>query len=121
MVLVALIARPAEARRPRPVAPVPEAMRQAPPPAPEIGLGSVIGRDARQVAALLGAPDVDAREGPARKLQYVGGACILDAYLYSPADAAEPVVTHVDARLPDGGDADRNACLAAFNRRSGGR
>ena len=100
--------------------------RSAPPPAPVTaqpvvqaytshGLESVMGRNARALASLLGSPGLDIREGPARKLQFAGPVCILDAYLYPPrSGSGEAVVTHVDARLPDGRDMDRASCVAAL-------
>lgn len=89
-----------------------------PPPAYTThGLESVIGRGARALIALFGPPDLDAREGPARRLQFLGPACVLDAYLYPPRAGAEAIVTHVDARLPDGRDMDRASCAAALSRR----
>ncbi len=97
--------------------PVPAA---GPPPAPAYstaGLESVMGRGARALVALFGNPDLDVREGAARKLQFLGPACVLDAYLYPPGSGGDPVVTHVDARLPDGRDMDRSSCVAALSRR----
>ena len=85
------------------------------------GLETVMGRDARALIGLLGTPGLDVREGPARKLQFLGPACVLDAYLYTPRGGAEPVVTHVDARLPDGRDVDRASCVAALSRREEAR
>jgi hypothetical protein len=78
------------------------------------GLEGVMGADARSLAQRLGRPDLDIREGAARKLQFSSAACVLDAYLYPQAAGAEPVVTHVDARLPDGRDIDRASCAAAL-------
>jgi hypothetical protein len=110
------------------VAPAAEAPRVAPPVAPPsaptyatTGLDSVIGQNARALAALFGAPDLDAREGGARKLQFLGPVCVLDAYLYPPRAGAEPVVTHIDTRLPDGRDIDRASCVAALGRRQEAR
>lgn len=102
----------------REVAPPPRAV--APPPAPvysTLGLESVLGQSARALVALFGNPDRDVREGGARKLQFLGPACVLDAYLYPPHQGADPVVTHIDARLPDGRDIDRSSCVAALSRR----
>jgi hypothetical protein len=106
------------------VAPVreaaPVARPVAPPPTPSysiLGLESVIGQSARSLVALFGNPDLDVREGSARKLQFLGPACVLDAYLYPPRQGADPVVTHVDARMPDGRDIDRSSCVAALSRR----
>lgn len=100
--------------------------REAPPVAPPIvqaapvrqttGLDSVLGRDARALIGLFGTPGLDIREGNARKLQFLGPACVLDAYLYPPRRGAEPLVTHLDARLPDGRDMDRASCVAALSR-----
>ena len=79
-----------------------------------IGLESVIGRTVRALETQFGRPDLDIREGKARKLQFSSPACVLDAYLYPPAAGGEPIVTHVDARLPDGRDFDRASCVAAL-------
>ncbi|MFL6845053.1 MAG: hypothetical protein ACJ8ER_09260 [Allosphingosinicella sp.] len=81
------------------------------------GLESVLGRTARTIEALLGKPQLDIREGPARKLQFSGAACVLDTYLYPPKGGGEPIVTHIDARLPDGRDIDRASCVAALTTR----
>jgi hypothetical protein len=107
------------ATAPRPAPPVRAA---GPPPAaaaprPLAGLEAVMGRNARVLVALLGDPGLDVREGPARKLQFLGPACVLDAYLYPPRGGGEPVVTHVDARMPDGRDIDRASCVAALSLR----
>ena len=94
------------------------ASRNPPPERPQSypvqGLEAVIGRTARMLEAQFGRPVLDVREGPARKLQYSAPACVLDAYLYPPAAGGEPIVTHVDARLPDGRDMDRASCAAAI-------
>jgi hypothetical protein len=77
---------------------------------------AVMGRNAASLIALFGQPALDVQEGIARKLQFSGRNCVLDAYLYPPRDRAEPIVTHVDARSADGRDADRTACVAALRR-----
>ena len=105
---------------PRPVPPVRPAHQpvvSTPVHAPPTGLEAVMGRSAGALIALFGAPGLDAREGPARKLQFLGPACVLDAYLYPPRRGAEAVVTHVDTRLPDGRDTERAACVEALSRR----
>ncbi|HEX8512913.1 MAG TPA: hypothetical protein VF688_07380 [Allosphingosinicella sp.] len=81
------------------------------------GLEAVLGRTARMLEAQFGKPALDVREGPARKLQFGGAACVLDAYLYPPKGGGEPIVTHIDARLRDGRDLDRASCVAALTRR----
>ncbi|MCH7627855.1 MAG: hypothetical protein IH997_03965 [Proteobacteria bacterium] len=80
------------------------------------GLEGVIGADAEQLTRLFGAPRLDVREEDARKLQWSGGACILDAYLYPPAPGAKATATYVDARRGDGRDVDRAACVAAMRK-----
>jgi hypothetical protein len=100
--------------------PAPPVVRRAqPPPAPSYpvtGLETVIGRTARTLEGEFGRPDLDIREGPARKLQFSGPACVLDTYLYPPRGGGEPIVTYVDARLPDGRDFDRASCVAALTK-----
>lgn len=80
----------------------------------QTGLEAVMGRSAGVITGRLGSPSLDVREGDARKLQFAGPVCVLDAYLYPPAARGEPIVTYVDARRPDGADFDRASCLAAL-------
>lgn len=84
-----------------------------------IGLERVIGQNAVGLTRLFGLPDAEVREGTARKLQFAGPICILDAYLYPKG--AEPRVTWLDARQPDGSPIDRASCVAALTRREGGK
>ena len=84
------------------------------------GLERVIGQNEAGLVALFGKPDADVREGPARKLQFTGPICVLDAYLY-PKGSEAPRVTYLDAREPDGSTIDRASCVAALTRRDGGR
>ena len=85
-----------------------------------IGLERVIGQDATSLVRLFGQPDADIREGSARKLQFQGRFCVMDAYLY-PKDGGTPRVTYIDAREPDGSTIDRASCVAALTRREGGK
>jgi hypothetical protein len=85
-----------------------------------VGLERVMGQNAAGLVSLFGTPDADFREGAARKLQFQGPICVLDAYLY-PEDGKEPRVTWVDARQPDGKPIDRASCVAALTRRNGGK
>lgn len=100
---------------PKPAAPAPVAI-----PYTSAGLERVIGQNAGALTRLFGQPDADVREGPARKLQFVGPICVLDAYLY-PKGSDEPRVTYLDAREPDGSTIDRASCVAALIRRDGGK
>lgn len=85
---------------------------QAPPGAPD----AVLGRSAQALLTLFGQPALDVREGDARKLQFLNDSCVLDVYLY-PRGGGDALVTHVDARLPDGRDADRAACIVSLQQR----
>ncbi|HEX8525352.1 hypothetical protein [Allosphingosinicella sp.] len=96
-------------------APPVRARAGAPPTRAVAGLGTVIGRNAAALTTQFGRPALDIREGTARKLQFESPVCILDTYLYPPAAGGEPIVTHVDARLPDGRDMDRASCVAALS------
>jgi hypothetical protein len=103
----------------------PSAVRPTTPPPPTptfttVGLERVMGHTAKSLTDLFGKPDADVREGDARKLQFTGPICVLDAYLY-PKGGHDPVVTYVDARQPDGRPIDRASCVAALTRRSGGK
>jgi hypothetical protein len=111
VLLVAACASPKKEAAPR-AAPLPPQR-----PYTTTGLESVIGRNARMLEAQFGQPVLDVREGTARKLQFIGPACVLDAYLYPPKAGGEPIVTHLDARQPDGRDFDRASCVAALTRR----
>jgi hypothetical protein len=96
----------------------PRSAGASPPPSmKEAGLGRVVGRTAAQMVQLFGPADLDAHEGRARRLQFVGAACVLDAYLYPPENGGQPVVSYLDARTPQGEDIDRASCVAALSRR----
>ena len=86
------------------------------PSQPDLARG-IIGRTAPALISLFGQPALDLHEGSARKLQFLNGQCVLDAYLYPQRGQGEAVVTHVDARLPDGRDIDQANCIAALRRR----
>ena len=88
----------------------------APLPAPPPMAGSygppkpLIGLDAKRLIARFGEPRLDIIDRTVRKLQFMTGGCVLDAYLYTTARGKEPTVTHVDTRWPDGRDVDLAAC-----------
>jgi len=91
------------------------------PPVPTGGSDPVLGKSAAGLTQLFGSPNADIREGSARKLQFQGSFCVLDTYLYPGKNGSEPTVTHVDARQPDGSPIDRASCVAALERRGGGK
>jgi hypothetical protein len=97
------------AKRPQAIAPPPQVRAVA-------GLDKVMGKDARALVSLFGTADQDVWEASARRLQFAGSACILDAYLYPPAKGKEPVVTHLDARMSDGRPAERGSCVSALSK-----
>lgn len=103
-----------------PTRPAPPPVQQsADPMAPRVmqlpGLEGVIGASVGELQRQFGAARLDVYEGDARKLQFVGDACVLDVYLYPLRRGAEPTATYVDARRPsDALDVDRAACVAAL-------
>ncbi len=105
-----------QASAPEPRKPARAPVVAAPPVRPQTGVDRVMGKDVRALVALFGQPVQDVREPSARKLQFGGAGCILDTYLYPPAKGREPVVKYVDARLPDGRDTDRAACIMTLSR-----
>ena len=90
------------------------------PPLATAGLERVLGQNAAALTQLFGNADAEVREGAGSKLQFESQLCVLDAYLY-PKGSAEPRVTYVDARQPDGSPIDRASCVAAMTRRRGAR
>lgn len=95
---------------------------RTPPPSARIqvlpGLEGVIGADRNELSRQFGTARLDVWEGDARKLQFVGNACVLDVYLYPPERGKEPEATYVEARRPsDGQDVDRAACISALRKR----
>ena len=101
--------------------PKPRAVPTLSTPMRPTGLERVLGQDIKALTALFGAADQDVREDGARRLQFAGPFCILDAYLYPARNGFEPVVTYLDARQPDGKDIDRASCVAALIRRKEAR
>ena len=84
----------------------------------EGGLGGVIGARASSLTGRFGKARIDLTEGDARKLQFMGRNCVLDIFLYPLEAGREPVATHVDARLRQGGgETDRARCIAEIERR----
>jgi predicted small secreted protein len=116
------IARPAAAlRQHSSVPPVRRPVHQLPPPAHPLaapGLEGVIGSSRAELVRQFGPPRLDVWEGDARKLQFVGSACVFDVYLYPSSPGREPQASYVEARrASDGKDVDRAACISAFRQR----
>ena len=85
----------------------------APPPSQR---GELIGADASMLSARFGTPRLRVREGDGTKLQFAGGTCLLDFYLY-PANDRVPRVTHIDARNRDGRSVALAECVTMLERR----
>ena len=79
--------------------------------------GSVIGLDANDLVRRFGQPAFQVQEGPGTKLQWAGGGCVLDVFLYPPESGSGVArVTYADARRPSGADIDVASCLALMGR-----
>ena len=78
--------------------------------------GPLIGADANMLSLRFGAPRLRVREGEGTKLQFAGGTCLLDAYLY-PASDGVGRVTHVDTRNREGRNVPQADCVAMIERR----
>ena len=101
------------AATPKP-APTPE---RAVVPAPAREYGALIGLDANALSARFGLPRLQVREGPGTKLQFAGGSCLLDAYLYPAPGGGSPRVSHVDTRGRDGRSVDQANCITMIETR----
>ena len=79
--------------------------------------GNLIGLDVNDLGRRFGQPMFQVQEGPGTKLQWTGGGCVLDVYLYPP-DSGSGVarVTYADARRPSGADIDVASCLTLMGR-----
>ena len=80
---------------------------------PQVRSG-ILGLSVAELVAHLGNPTLQVREGAGLKLQFRSTRCVLDAYLYAPPGGGVERVSHVDARLPSGVDADQAACVSAL-------
>jgi hypothetical protein len=89
---------------------------QAPAPVPAVQpqeqqQNSLLGLTAQEMVGRFGLPALQIREGNSLKLQFRGRRCVMDAYLYPSGGSGALKVTHVDTRLPTGGDIDQAACI----------
>jgi hypothetical protein len=107
LVVAACAPRPQQVSAPPPPA--------APPPAEQ--QNSLAGLTAQELVGRFGSPALQIREGNSLKLQFRGPRCVMDTYLYPSGSAGTLKVTHVDTRLPSGGDIDQAACIFALRNR----
>ncbi len=79
--------------------------------------GELIGMSVHDLGLRFGQPRLQVQEGPGTKLQWTGGGCVLDVYLYPPVGShGNQRVTYADARRPSGADIDVKSCLALMGR-----
>jgi hypothetical protein len=88
----------------------------APEPQPQEA-NSLAGLTAQELVGRFGAPALQIREGTSLKLQFRGSRCVMDTYLYPSGGSGTLKVTHVDTRLPSGGDMDQAACIFSLRAR----
>jgi hypothetical protein len=84
---------------------------QASPPSQQPETSSLVGLTPQELVGRFGRPALQIREGSSLKLQFRGTRCVMDAYLYPSGGSGTLKVTHVDTRLPSGGDIDQAACV----------
>ena len=96
----------------------PPVVRAAPIPVPQPGMSAlttVMGASANALIGQFGRPQLDINEGSARKLQFAGPICVLDAYLYPPKSGrGDATVTFAETRQRDGKPIDQSSCAAAL-------
>ena len=96
--------------------PEPAAVAVAVPVMRPVG-GSLVGLDANDLVRRFGQPVFQVQEGPGTKLQWAGGGCVLDIYLYPPESGSGAArSTYADARRPSGADIDVASCLTLLRR-----
>jgi hypothetical protein len=101
LVLAACATRPQQPPQPQTPAVQPEPEQET----------SLSGLTAQEQVGRFGTPALQIREGSSLKLQFRGPRCVMDAYLYPSGGSGTLKVTHVDTRLPSGGDIDPSACI----------
>lgn len=76
---------------------------------------SLNGMTAGELIEHFGKPRLQIVEGSGTKLQFMGPACVLDAYLYPPGNGGgTPRVTEIDARNFQGVDVSPQSCVYAL-------
>ena len=106
--LALLVAACASTPAPKPAAVVQPIVRPS---------GSLVGMDVHDLGRRFGQPAFQVQEGPGTKLQWAGGGCVLDVFLYPPERGSGSArVTFADARRTSGSDIDVASCLALMGR-----
>jgi len=78
---------------------------------PKITSQQLLGQGGAWVKAQLGDPGFVRTDQSAHLWQYKNGSCVLNVFLY-PDEGNAPRVLHFDARNSNGGNTDRDRCLA---------
>ncbi|MCE2509489.1 MAG: hypothetical protein J4G10_00680 [Alphaproteobacteria bacterium] len=88
----------------------------APPPATAAlpTPGELVGLDKEGVQALLGAPQLIRRDGPAEVWQYTANACILDLFLYEAGGAYQ--VEYLELRTQPDENFPQKRCYEQFRK-----
>ena len=75
--------------------PIPVATKPSPRPN-----GELVGLTVHELGQRFGQPQFQVQEGPGTKLQWAGGGCVLDVYLYPPGERPGRGSSHLCRRAP---------------------
>ncbi|MDQ3074348.1 MAG: hypothetical protein M3Q88_01880 [Pseudomonadota bacterium] len=96
----------------------PEVSPARPVPIDRAERGDLIGLDSATLIERFGRAQFQVREGDGSKLQFAGGSCVLDAYLYpATSGGGSPRVIHVDTRDREGRVVGQAACIRMIEAR----
>jgi len=88
---------------------------QQPAPQPEPAQqNSLLGLSPQEMVSRYGTPALQIREGSSLKLQFRSRRCVMDAYFYPSGSSGSLKSTHIDTRLPSGGDITQAGCLPSL-------
>ncbi len=114
LLALAACATPAKNNIPGSPSPANETTRK---PAFSGSADSLLGMTPEHVASLLGEPKIKRTEKEAQIWQYRSDACSLLLFFY-PNTEGQIAAYYVDARRPEGGAADKAACLSSIGEAS---
>ncbi len=78
--------------------------------------GRLLGLEASEVTGMLGPADFRRADGPAEILQYRGGTCVLDLYLYRDDATGQFRVKYIEARDRSFASIAPDVCLGSVAR-----
>lgn len=102
------------ASTPAPKAAAPQTAHAPPKLDPAPRAADLLGGDDTRIRAALGTPDFVRKEPGAEIWRYGGESCTLLVFLYTEETGMR--ASHIDARAPSGGVADREGCIASVNK-----